>query len=248
MNINRFFQAMTLSRLSVRLTNATLEIYADDIEDVHVMVSGGTEEVEALRINLSGDALVLEQPVTATAKAAAVATSWMQVAVRIPRSWKGRIEARTVTGWMNLRGLNGSDLALDTVSGLISATDLNFISAAFRAVIGDVKLNHVHLEKCTMASTSGDLTAVAAALGSVTASTVTGQIALGLVEPFAEITMNTVTGDLCLDVPMEECDAVLRSVSGRIHTSGVFIQEGAPKLRATTVSSDLDITRCEAAH
>ena len=34
----------------------------------------------------------------------------------------------------------------------------------------------------------------------------------------------------------------LRSISGRIRTSGVSIVEGGRQLRATTVSSDLDIT------
>ncbi len=244
MNRNEFFQALPLTRLSLRLTTATLEVCTDDIEDVHVMVSGDKVEAEALRITAAGDTLTIEQPVKAMAKSATVSTSWMQIAIRIPRTWKGRIEARTVTGWMNLRSLQGTDLTLDSVGGMVMAADLDFITISARSVTGDVKLTHVRCEKCSLASTSGSLTAAATALATGSANTVTGQVRFDLAAPFTELTLNSVIGDLCVDAPIDACDAVLRSVSGRIHTEGVSLVEGsAAKLRATTVSSDLDIGR-----
>ncbi len=243
MNRNEFFQALPLTRLTVRLTNATLEITSADIEDVHVMVAGDDHAVEALRIATAADTLTIEQPMTATAKAAAVSSSWMQIAVRIPRTWKGRIEGRTVTGWISLREVCGSDLTLDTVSGRITGTELDFITVGARSVIGDIRLNGLRCERCQMASTSGSLTAQQTTLNAGAASTVTGLVSFDLLAPFEELTLNTVTGDLCVDAPIDVCDAVLRSVNGRIRTTGVSIMEGGPKLRATTVSSDLDITR-----
>ena len=166
----------------------------------------------------------------------------MQIAIRLPRTWKGAIEARTVSGWMTVRSVAGTDLSLDTVSGLIMATDLDFITLSARSVTGEIKLSAVSCERCSLFSTSGSLTAMRTSLHSGSASTVTGLITLDLIAPFEELTLNSVTGDLCVDAPVLECDAVLRSVSGRIHTGGISIVEGAAKLRATTVSSDLDMT------
>ena len=242
MNRNEFFQALPVTKLALRLTSATLEICTDDIDDIHIMVSGGKTDVEALRISASADALTVEQPVSALAKSAAAPGSWLQIAIRLPRTWKGAIEARTVTGWMNIRAIAGTDLSLDTVSGMVMATDLSFLTLSARSVTGDVKLNQVSAGKCSLFSTSGSLTAMRTALQDGSASTVTGFITLDLVAPFEELTLNSVTGDLCVDAPITACDAVMRSVSGRIRTSGVSIVEGAAKLRATTVSSDLDIT------
>lgn len=242
MNRNEFFQALQLTKLVLRLTSATLEVCTDDIEDIHVMVSGGKADVDALRITESAGTLTVEQPVSALAKSAAASGSWMQIAIRLPRTWKGAIDARTVTGWMNIRAVAGSDLSLDTVSGMIMATDLDFITLSARAVTGDVKLNQAHCDKVSLFSTSGSLTAMRSALRLGSASSVTGLITLDLVAPFEDLTLSAVTGDLCVDAPVTECDAVLRSVSGRIRTSGISIVEGAAKLRATTVSSDLDIT------
>lgn len=242
MNRNEFFQALTVTKLALRLTSATLEICTDDIEDIHVMVSGAKGDVEALRITDASGILTVEQPVSALAKSAAAPNSWMQIAVRLPRTWKGVIEARTVTGWMTIRAIAGTDLSLDTVSGLVMATDLDFITVSARSVIGDIKLTGVNCDRCALFSTSGSLTAMATALRSGSASTVTGVITLDLVSPFEELTLNSVTGDLCVDAPITECDATLRSVSGRLRTGGISITEGAAKLRATTVSSDLDMT------
>ncbi len=242
MNRNEFFQALTVTKLTLRLTSAALEICTDDIDDIHVMISGGKADVDALRMTESAGTLTLEQPVSALAKTAAAGNSWMQIAIRLPRSWKGSIDARTVTGWMTLRGLAGTDLSIDTVSGLVMGTGLDFITVAIRSVTGEVRLNGADCDRCSLFSTSGSLTAMRTSLRTGSASTVTGFITLDLVAPFEELTLNSVTGDLCVDAPILDCDAVLRSVSGRIRTGGISIVEGAPKLRATTVSSDLDMT------
>ncbi len=241
MNRNEFFQALPLTRLALRLTNATLEICTDDIEDIHLMISGDTGDVEALRITAAADTLTVEQPVTAMAKSAAVASSWMQLALRIPASWKGRIEARSVTGLMNLRTLQGTDLALDTVSGMVMGTDLSFITVSIRSVIGDVKLSQVRCEKCSAMTTSGDVCLSGASIRTLSSATVTGHALIDLAAPFEELVMNTVTGDMSVDAPISACDAALRSVSGRIRRDGVVQQEGSARIRATSVSGCLDI-------
>lgn len=242
MNRNEFFQALTVTKLVLRLTSSTLEICTDDIDDIHVMVSGAKGDVEALRIAETSGGLAVEQPVSALAKSAAAANSWMQIAIRLPRTWKGVIEARTVTGWMTIRSIAGTDLSIDTVSGLVMAMDLNFITVSARSVTGDIKLTGVNCDRCSLFSTSGSLTAMATALRTGSASTVTGLITLDLVAPFEELALNSVTGDLCVDAPITECDVTLRSVSGRLRTGSISVTEGAARLKATTVSSDLDMT------
>ena len=242
MNRNEFFQALSITRLNLRLTSAALEICTDDIDDIHVMISGSQLDVESLRIAAAADTLTVEQPVSVLSKSATAPGSWMQIAIRLPRSWKGAIDARTITGWMNIRSFAGTDLSLDTVSGTIMANDLNFMTITARAVTGDVKLNQILCDKCSLFSTSGSLSAIAVQIKKASANSVTGTITLTLVAPFEELTLNSITGDLCVDAPVILCDATLRSVSGRIRTEGVSIVEGGPKIRATTVSSDLDIT------
>lgn len=246
MNRNEFLDALTITRINLKLVGATLEILSDDIEDVHVMVSGADRDVNALRIAAQADQLVVEQPATALAKNP-VGVSWMQLTLRLPRTWKGRIDARTVSGWINARTLSGADAALESVSGTITASGMDFFTITLRSVTGDVKLMNASCEKCTLASTSGDVIASAVSLRTCSVTNITGNASLALVTPFEEITATSVTGDVTIDAPVSECDAVLRSVAGRIRTSGVSIVEGAARVRVTTVSGGLDITRTELA-
>ena len=60
MNQNEFFQALPITRLKLRLTSADIEICTDDIEDIHVMVSGS--RAENIRITAAANTLKLEQP------------------------------------------------------------------------------------------------------------------------------------------------------------------------------------------
>lgn len=244
MNRNEFLEALPITRITLKLVGATLEVCTDDIDDIHVMVSGADRDVENLRIAVQADQLLVEQPATALAKNP-VGTSWMQLTIRLPYTWKGRIDGRTVSGWINARSLTGTDISLESVSGMITATDMSFITIGMKAVTGDVKLVSAACEKCTLASTSGDVKAEAVSLHTCSVTNITGNAALSLVSPFEEITATSVTGDVTIDAPIDACDAVLRSVAGRIRTSGVSIEDGAAKVRVTTVSGGLDITRAE---
>ena len=243
MNRNEFFEALPVSRVTLKLISATLEICTDDIDDIHVMVSGSDKDVAALRIAASGDQLLVEQPAASLAKNP-VGTSWLQVTLRLPLSWKGRIDGRTVSGLINARCLTGTDLSLESVSGLITAHDLSFITASLRSVTGDVKVTCLGCDRCTLASTSGDVSLLGSSLNTCSVTGITGNTALTLQSPFTEISATSVTGDVAIDAPVDECDVVLRSVSGRIRTSGVSIIEGSPiRVRVNTVTGGLDLNR-----
>lgn len=241
MNRNEFFQALSLTKLHLRLTHAALEICTDDIEDIHVMVSGSKADAEALHIAAAADTLRVEQPLSLRKKASA-AGSWLQIVIRLPRSWKGAVNARTISGWMNIRSLAGTDLALSTITGTILATDLNFMTAAVRTVTGDVKLCQVICDRCSLFSAAGSLSALDVQLKKARAATLTGTVTLALPAPFEALALASLTGDLCVDAPIILCDGALRSASGRIRAEGVSIVDSGPRVRGLTLTSDLDIT------
>lgn len=242
MDRNELVQALPVSQFTLRLTTASLEMIPDQVDDIHIMVSGADNDVKALRIEQEGNQLLIEQPAAVFAKSATSA-SWMQITIRTPAAWKGSLSARTVSGRITLRGLSGADLTMESVSGMITGSGLQFLTVSARSVTGDIRLDSTRCEKCSMASTTGNLQFCAGSLLNASAATVTGLIALALTEPFAELSLNSVSGDLCVDAPVAVCDALLRSVSGRVRTSGVSIGDAPARIRAVTVSSDLDIVR-----
>ena len=245
MNRNEFLEALPLTRIVLKLTGATLEICTDDIEDVHVMVSGADGDVKSLRIAVSGNQLLVEQPAVSLQKNP-IANSWLQVTIRLPLTWKGRIEGRTISGLINARCLSGTDLTLETVSGLITANALVFQAATIRSVTGDIRIVDMVCDKASLHSTSGDISLQAGSLAHCTLGAITGNAVLSLRAPFDSVTATSVVGDLAIDAPVEECNAVLRSVSGRISTDGVSIVGEAPvTVHFSTVSGSLDLSRTD---
>ena len=245
MNRNEFFEALPVSRVTLKLIGATLEICTDDIDDIHVMVSGSDKDVAALRIAASGDQLLVEQPAASLAKNP-VGTSWLQVTLRLPLSWKGRIDGRTVSGLINARCLTGTDLSLDSVSGLITASALQFHTMSLRTVTGDIRSGGLMCFSLTLGSTSGSISLQECSFTRCSVSSITAPVTLSLCAPFQAISGSSVLGDLIVDAPIDRCNASIRSVSGRISASGVFIDEdAASSIQFNTVSGNLDLTRLD---
>lgn len=245
MNRNEFLEYLPLTRIVMKLTSATLEICTDDIDCINVMISGADGDVKALRIEVSGNQLLVEQPALTLQKSPAN-TSWLQVTIRLPLDWKGRIEGRTVSGWINARALSGSDLTLETVSGLINACALTFGDATLRTVTGDIRIADMTCVRGSLASTSGVISAQNVSIDSCTLLNITGSMALGFRSPFGSVTASSVIGDLSIDAPITQCAITHRSVSGRISSGNISIIEGAaPTVHFNTVSGNLDISQTE---
>lgn len=243
MNRNEFKEPLLISRIMLKLTSATLEVCTDDIDDIHIMVSGADGDVKALRIVTNGNQLLVEQPALSLQKNP-VSTSWLQVTIRLPLDWKGRIEGRTISGWINVRSLNGSDLVLETVSGLINAAAVTFSDLTLRTVTGDIRITDMTCVRGTLASTSGDVSAQHVSIDQCSATNITGNTALAFRSPFGSITASSVIGDLAIDAPISQCAVIHRSVSGRISSGNVSILgDAGSSVHFSTVSGNLDISR-----
>lgn len=242
MDRNEFLEALPLSRITCKLTGATLEMCTDDIDDINIMVSGADGDVRALRIEVKGNQLILEQPAVSRQKNP-IDSNWLQVTLRLPRTWKGRIDARTVTGWITARELNGSDVTLDSVSGQISADALLAGDITLRTVTGDVRAAGLVCTKATVSTTSGDLSLKGCRLYHAALSSISSAMSLSLDDAFQTITASSVLGNLTVDAPIDACSVQHRNVAGRISTVGISIREdAAAAIHFSTVSGSLSIT------
>ncbi|MBQ2954196.1 MAG: DUF4097 family beta strand repeat protein [Clostridia bacterium] len=245
MNRNEFFDSLPLTRIVLRLTSATMDICTDDIDEIGVVVSGADGDVKALRVAVSGNQLLVEQPALSLQKNP-IETSWLQVTICIPLDWKGRIEGRTVSGWINARGLSGSDLTLDTVSGLINANAVFFGDITLRSVTGDIRVTDLTCTRGSFITTSGAISVQQASIDQCSLLSITGGMTLGFRSPFGSITANSVVGDLSIDAPVSQCAATHRSVAGRISSDNVsIIGEAGPSVLFSSVSGNLDISRTD---
>lgn len=240
MNRNESFGSAQVNTLVVHLAWASLEMMVDDVSDLQVMVSGDDNDVSDLKISCADGRLLVEQP-TYGLTIKLNTDRWMQLFLRIPREWKGAVEASTISGLLNVRGLTGTDLSLETVSADLRASGLSGITLALKSATGDIQAASVAAEKLAMRTVSGAISLHGAQARQVKLTSVSGENDLAFTAPFDRLDGNTVSGGIRVYAPMDVADVTLAALSGRLRTSNVSLKENAPVIRVSSVSGDLEI-------
>ena len=226
----------------IHLTGALLELYADDTQEIQVMASGDDHDMKAVSLAQNGDTLTLEQSAAALSPLP-LSARWLQVTIRIPRAWKGRVEIRTTSGSVHVRGLQVSDLSVESLSGFVMLSDLSSLSLKVKNGSGDIAGSDLSGQDCSLFTTTGMLCLERLAFLNISLSSVSRGAMLSFAEMFSTFKGGSVAGGISLEIPGAQCDAILRSVSGRLLTDGVSIVNGAPSVRVTTASGNLTIRR-----
>ncbi len=234
-----FFSSLTITQLVIHLTGALLELYADDTQEIQVMASGDDHDMKAVSLVQNGDTLTMEQSAAALSPLP-LSARWLQVTVRIPRAWKGRVEIRTTSGSVHVRGLQVSDLSVESLSGFVMLSDLSSLSLKVKNGSGDIAGSDLSGQDCSLFTTTGMLCLERLAFLNISLSSVSRGAMLSFAEMFSTFKGGSVAGSISLEIPGAQCDAILRSVSGRLLTDGVSIVDGAPSVRVTTASGQPD--------
>ncbi len=240
MNRNESFAAPQVNALNVRLAWASLEMIVDDVPEIQVVVSGDEHDVSDLKISCSDGKLLLEQP-TYGLTMKLNTERWMQLFVRVPKSWKGAASLSTISGAVNVRGLTGTDLSLETVSGDLRTMGMNSMNLNLKTATGDIHAMNIACDGLNLRSVSGQVKVQDVSARQVKTFNVSGETTLEFVDPFEKIEGNTVSGNIRLYAPITEADATLSSLNGRVRTSGVFLKEGGSAIRINSISGDLEI-------
>lgn len=152
---------------------------------------------------------------------------------------RSRTKVNTVSGSM----------ALDDIAGTV---DVNTVSADVecRSIKGALHVNSV----------SGSVTAQQSDLPEVTIHTVSGDIALDLVNGRASVTSNSVSGEVTVRAPHDGYDVAANTASGHVVVDGHELRRGSRppggrltegdgglKLKATSVSGSIVVLRSDRA-
>lgn len=240
MERNESFVTANLNDVAIRLAWAQVEIFADDIERVQVLAAGDENSVRDLRIEIKEDALVVEQPQYGLSLNI-MDSHWMQVCVRVPRTWERKLHVSTISGLLNARGLNGSRIVLDTVSGDVRATKLTAKELSLKTVTGELRADTLNADSVSIRTVSGAVGLDDVAMRTCRGTTVSGDVRMKLRTAFETVEVRSVSGDVTLLTGENRVNASLRSVSGRVATDGVELTEerNVPSVRVTAVSADL---------
>ena len=239
MNRNESFPSSAAS-IVVHLAWANLDVYAADIEDIQVLVSGTENEVTDLRIREEAGKLLVEQPAYGLTYKLNN-ERWMDVILRVPANWRGSLEARTISAPLHVRGIHGTDMLCDTVSGDVMASELTAIDLRLQSVSGAIRGAGMACERLGLRTVSGGAEVLDVAFRQGRVSTVSGNVTIQTPAPFQSLSSTAVSGSLTLHAPLDAADFTLKSVTGRPFTEGVSLRPDAPTIRTSSVSGNVHL-------
>lgn len=243
MERNENFPIAGLTGITIRLAWAQLEIYTDDIDRIQVIASGDDHTLSDLRIAVEENTLVIEQPQYGISLDITHG-HWMQLCVRVPKTWDQTIHANTISGPIGARGLGGVGIVMETITGELKAAKITAGQISLRTTAGTIHGEQLMSERLTSRSVSGDIVLDGVSAQTYRFTTVSGDISLKLKSSFDQMELRTVSGDCSILTALDTLQVSMRTVSGRKILDGVKLTENrsAPAIRATGVSGDLKIS------
>ena len=240
MNRNETFSATETHTIQMDMVRASISVQTCEADEIRLMVSGDDESVGLLHLEWSEGKLSLSMPIRDRVPNL-MSPAWMQIVLRLPRSWKGGMELHSQSGAVSVTDFSGTDLIISTVSGHIRAERILCITTDLHSISGILLLEQANIEEIKLSTISGNILATEVSCDRMHISTVSGSTELNLSTGFTELTGNAATGDTHISVPLSEVNATLMSVTGRILTRNISIQESGPNLHFNSVSGHLEI-------
>ena len=237
---NETFRMDDVDRIEASLAWASLEMIHDDIPSIQVMISGDENDVSDLRVELSGRKLSVSQPAYGISPKI-ISQHWMQVFIRIPAAWKGAITGYTTTAVLNARGLSGTDIHLETVTGDLRASSIDGIALVLRTISGRIQGEGLNGRTLSCRTVTGTVKLSGCAFQEYQLNGMSADQTIELSEGFTSMEGSTVSGDVSIFAPVQAAEITLRAVTGRLRVCGMENRRGDAPIRFTSVSGCLTV-------
>lgn len=231
-------------RLEVKIAAGDIDVVTIDGEVSMVALEGPAKLIEATRVELIGDRLVIEQRQKSVVRWFGSSNDSIHVRARIPHA--SRVEVVTASSDARLEGTFGG-LEAKSASGDFSVTGELDGDARVHTVSGDVRLPHVAGD-LTVHAVSGDVVAESVD-GSVEAKSVSGDVRVGSLRE-GRVNVQSVSGDVELGIASgTSVDVDAGSASGDLSSevplSSAPGSGGGPTvvIRSSSVSGDFRVFR-----
>lgn len=244
MNRNESYQAMDVTSVTAHLAWASLEVMSDGVKEIQVLIAGSEPDVSSLRLGCTEGALLIEQPNLGISPSL-TSGHWLEILVRVPKDWKGAMSLSTASGRLKASGLTGTDLELCTVSGGLHVTNFKAITCHLRTVSGSLRASKVVCTKLVLRSVSADVFLEESAFSEGNLDSVSGSFDLMLTAPMDLLNVTTVSGSLSMDAPITAARIRHKSVSGRLRTKGIELNEEGVPITMNSVSGSVILTAME---
>lgn len=101
------------------------------------------------------------------------------VTIEVPKTWKGTVEAKTIAGTIQLKGVTASGAVLESVSGSIEAYALKAPTTKLKSVSGSIDFSDSSTDELDAKTVSGEIN-IQSAARAIEARSVSGDVNIAL--------------------------------------------------------------------
>jgi DUF4097 and DUF4098 domain-containing protein YvlB len=232
-------------RLELKLTSGDVKISTVDETESTVVLDGPEKLIEAMRVELVGDRLVIEERRKGFAMRFGSLGNRIDVQVQLPQA--SSVDVATASSDVRLDGQFAS-LSMKSASGDVRATGEIAGNASFSTASGSAQLARVG-GRLNAKTVTGDVNAEVVD-GSVSGKSVSGDFAIGVVRE-GKVDVHSVSGDVVIGIASgTSIDVDAGSVSGELSSeiplgTDAHRPASSPALaiRVQTVSGDVLVRR-----
>ncbi len=240
MNRSESYASLETHTIAMDMVRSTIDVYSYDTENIQLLISGDDESVSLLHLEWLNGKLMLSMPMRDRVPNL-IAPAWMQIVLRLPRTWKGAMTLKSQSGNISVNGYTGTDFTASTSSGHIRVEEAECLTADIHSISGILLMKNSRCESAKLSTVSGNMLGDRVTCHTAHVSTVSGNVEMIVTDPFKLMTCNSVSGDVHISVPIPEINATFKSVTGRILTNGISIQEKGSELRFNSATGNLVI-------
>ena len=241
MNRSESFASVDIHAVQCHVSWASLEVRADNVPEMRLLISGSDDDVRDLKITVEEGVLSIDLGIRERLPNV-MGLQWMQIALRLPSSWRGGLSLHSASGLLSVSGVQGTDFVLETVSGMVRMDHTRSMTSVVRTVSGSLLITDHTTRVFRTSNISGASSFHRLNAESVHITHVAGQTGLEMASVPATIEGTSVSGGVDLILPAASVDAALKSVTGKLVTEGLENREGAPcRIRMTTVTGGLRV-------
>lgn len=232
-------------RVRTKLSWAQVEIMSCEKDELQLMIAGDDESVESLRVEQSGEDIVIAQPQTAYAKELLPTKRWLQICVRLPQGFDGDLDIDTISGTVGAHNITGRDIMLTTVGGAIHTRQIESSLLWLHTVSGAVTGDRLSADRCHVRTVSGNVSLTAWKISTAKVFTVSGEVSLSLCPGARALDTQSISGGvgIIVDGPAR---ASMHSLSGQfVLANNIEEAPGCLEINASSITGDLTVRKKE---
>ncbi len=242
MEKNTSFALDQVQKIVVKVAWPQLEVDFDNGTDIRVFIAGDDTSVPQMQVGLMNEVFSIEQPQYGLWKNYRIG-SWMQIMLKVPKSYAHAVHISTVSGDCIVRGFAGDTLDINTVNGKLIVNQVQSNTLMLDSVNGSLTARDIVCDTLKSKTVNGAFVYENMQAKRVRASAVSAAQQYELVEGFESLDITSVSGNIDILQPHANLDVKVHAIAANVFYDDINLSEEGIPVRINVITGSVKIKK-----